>query len=158
MRIIKPAALTAVLAALLCADAWAQKPAAPAAAIEPAAPKANTATSEEYAKLPVCTLSADGKRLAVEPCRTAPRPVPAPRRSVTQIIQPTPRIGVAPQAAMPPMQPSQPLETLVHPPGAPVPVVGGRDPAGAPLTGGAPGTVITPSGKVCTRSAGWVQC
>ena len=164
MRIIKPAALTValLLGALLCADAWAQKEVAPVEPVTPSAPAVPkpgaAATGPDYAKLPVCTLTADGKRLAVEPCRTAPRPVPAPRRSVTQIIQPTPRIGVAPQVAMPPMQPSLPLETLVHPPGAPVPVVGGRDPAGAPLTGGAPGTVITPSGKACTRSAGWVQC
>jgi hypothetical protein len=151
MRIIKPAALAAVLllGALLCADAWAQKPAAPAA--------------QEYSKLPICTLSADGKRLAVEPCRTAPARVPMPRRPVNQIIQPMPKVAVAPQVRMPAMTPSQPLETLMHPPGAPVPVVGCDsggcyDPSGTRLNNAGPGTAITPSGKVCNRSGAWVQC
>jgi hypothetical protein len=148
MSIIKSTALTTalLLGALLCADAWAAPAEKPA--LKP----------EDYAKLPICTLSADGKRLAVEPCRTAPPREPMPRRPVPQIIQPTPRMGVAPQVAMPAMRPSQPLETLTHPPGAPTPVIGGYDPGGTRLNNGAPGTVITPSGKTCTKSGGWVQC
>ena len=66
MKSLKPAALTAafLLGSLLCSNAWGQ----PA----PAEAAAKTAASEDaYAKLPVCKLSADGKRLAVEPCRTA---------------------------------------------------------------------------------------
>jgi hypothetical protein len=150
MNIIKPAALTAafLLGALLCADAWAQKPAP---------------SAEEYAKLPVCTLSADGKRLAVEPCRTAPVKTPMPRRAVRQIIQPTPRMAVAPQAAMPATPPSTPLETLLHPPGAPVPTTGcdaagcyGAD--GKRYNNAGTGAVITPGGKVCTRSGSLIQC
>jgi hypothetical protein len=157
MRIIKPAALTAalLLGALLCADAWAQKPAAPAAPVAP--------NAQEYSKLPICTLSADGKRLAVEPCRTAPARVPMPRRPVNQIIQPMPKVSVAPQVGMPAMPPSKPLEVLMHPPGAPVPVTGCDgggcyDASGTRHNNAGPGTSITPSGKVCTRSGNWVQC
>jgi hypothetical protein len=156
MRIIKPAALTAalLLGALLCADAWAQEP-APAPTPSPSV--------EEYARLPVCTLSADGKRLAVEPCRTAPRPVPTPRRAVTQIIQPMPKVTRAPQVGMPPMPPSQPIETLMHPPGAPIPAAscdagGCFGPGGTRYNGAAGGAVLTPGGKLCNRTGAWIQC
>jgi hypothetical protein len=150
MRIIKPAALTAalLLGALVCANAWAQKPAP---------------SDQEYARLPVCTLSADGKRLAVEPCRTAPARVPMPRHAVTQIIQPMPRVKLAPQVGMPAMPPSIPIETLTHPPGAPIPATG-CDAAGCFGPGGtrynsAVGTTLsTPSGKLCNRSGAWIQC
>lgn len=40
------------------------------------------AEREAYAKLPVCRLGADGKRLEIEPCRTAPAQRPMPRRPV----------------------------------------------------------------------------
>lgn len=152
MRIIKPAASTAalLLGTLLCAYAWAQQPAP--------APSA-----EEYAKLPVCTLSADRKRLAVEPCRTAPPPVPMPRRSVTQIIQPMPRVTRAPQVGMPAMPPSTPIETLMRPPGAPIPAAncdagGCFGPGGARYNGAAGGAVLTPGGKLCNRTGDWIQC
>lgn len=150
MNIIKPAALTAafLLGVLLCADAWAQKPAP---------------SAEEYAKLPVCTLSADGKRLAVEPCRTAPLKTPMPRRAVRQIIQPMPKVTLAPQVAMPAMPPSIPIETLMHPPGAPMPTTGcdaagcyGADGKRYNNAGGA--AVITPAGKVCNRNGALIQC
>jgi hypothetical protein len=118
---------------------------------------------QAYAKLPVCKLSDDGKRLAVEPCRTAPAKVPMPRRPVTQIIQRMPRSTAAPQVAMPSMPPSPSLESLTHPSGAPVPVSGcGAGgcyaPNGAPLNSAGPGAVVSPSGKVCNRSGAWVQC
>jgi len=146
MNTIKSAAL--LLVALLGAGAWAQKPAP---------------SAEEYASLPVCTLSADGKRLAVEPCRTAPVKTPMPRRAVRQIIQPTPRMTVAPQAAMPATPPSPPLETLLHPPGAPIPTTGcdasgcyGAD--GKRYNNAGAAAVITPAGKVCTRNGALIQC
>lgn len=118
---------------------------------------------QAYAKLPVCKLSEDGKRLAVEPCRTAPAKVPMPRRPVTQIIQRMPRSTAAPQVAMPSMPPSQPLETLLHPPGAPTPVTGcGAGgcyaPNGVFLNNAGPGTALSPSGKLCNRSGAWIQC
>lgn len=122
-----------------------------------------SADAQAYAQLPVCTLSKDGKRLAVEPCRTAPAKVPMPRRPVYQIIQPMPKVSLAPQVRMPAMPPSQPIETLMHPPGAPVPVTGCDsggcyDAGGRRLNNAGPGIVTTPSGKVCSRSGAWVQC
>ncbi|NGZ87812.1 hypothetical protein GW587_26575 [Duganella sp. SAP-35] len=147
---VKPAALTAalLLGALWCASAWAQKPAA---------------SAQDYAKLPVCTLSADGKRLAVEPCRTAPARVPMPRRAVTQIIQPMPKVTRAPQVGMPAMPPSIPIETLMQPPGAPIPatgcdVAGCFGPGGARYNSSVGNTLITPGGKLCNRTGSWIQC
>lgn len=118
---------------------------------------------KDYARLPICALSADGKRLAVEPCRTAPAQKPMPRRPVMQIIEPTQRMRVAPQVAMPAMQPSPSLHSLLNPPGAPTPVAG-CDAGGCYDAGGSrhnnagPGVTLSPSGRLCNRSGAWVQC
>ncbi|GJJ04860.1 hypothetical protein RugamoR64_53980 [Duganella rhizosphaerae] len=126
-----------------------------------------TAASEpelrEYAKLPVCTLSADGLRLAVEPCRTAPARKPMPRRPVPQIIQHMPVVKQAPQVAMPTAPPSPSLQTLLNPPNAPKALnncgpTGCNDASGARINNAGPGTAISPSGKVCNRNGVWLQC
>ena len=152
MKSLKPAALTAafLLGSLLCDYAWGES--------TPAAMEADA-----YAKLPVCKLSADGKRLAVEPCRTAPAAVPMPRRPVPLTIQPMPRNQRAPQVAMPGAQPSTPIETLLQPPGTPIPAIGCTaggcyDPSGVRHNTGPAGTTITPAGKLCHRQGAWLQC
>ena len=158
MKSLKPAALTAafLLGSLLCSNAWGQ----PA----PAEAAAKTAASEDaYAKLPVCKLSADGKRLAVEPCRTAPAAEPMPRRPVPLTLQPMPRNKVAPQVAMPRPQPSTPIETLMQPPGTPIPAIGCTaggcyDASGVRHNAGPGTTTITPAGKMCQRNGAWLQC
>jgi hypothetical protein len=155
-------AIALILIPLLAAN-MSLSTAAAAPASEPASQPAPPPDLQAYAKLPVCKLSEDGKRLAVEPCRTAPAKVPMPRRPVTQIIQRMPRSTAAPQVAMPAMPPSQPLESLLQRPGAPTPVngcgAGGCYDAGGVLRGAAaPGTVLGPSGKLCNRSGAWVQC
>lgn len=114
---------------------------------------------EQYARLPVCTLSADGLHLAVEPCRTAPTRQPKARRAVTAIIpamppRPAPRTAVAP-----PLPPSPPL----HQTPPPVPVTscdagGCYDAAGVRHTGAGGNTTISPSGQLCLRDGVWLQC
>ncbi len=61
---------------------------------------ADSVSTEEYRKLPECRLSADGKRLVQEPCRTAPPRKNLPRRPVPLIVTPTPRIAPAPDPAL----------------------------------------------------------
>jgi len=117
----------------------------------------------EYAKLPVCSLSADGQRLAVEPCRTAPARKPMPRRPVSQIIQRMPVVKQAPQVAMPAAPPSPSLQTLLNPPSAPKALnncgpTGCNDANGTHINNAGPGTAISPSGKVCNRNGVWLQC
>ncbi len=119
--------------------------------------------SREYATLPVCTLSADGLRLAVEPCRTAPPRKPMPRRPVAQIIQRMPVVKQAPPVAMPAAPPSPSLQTLLNPPNAPKALnncgpTGCNDAGGARINNAGPGTAISPSGKVCNRNGVWLQC
>jgi hypothetical protein len=119
--------------------------------------------SEAYAKLPVCKLSQDGKRLLIEPCRTAPAAMPMPRRPVPLTVQRMPNNKVAPQVAMPQIAPSTPIETLMQPPGAPIPAVGCTaagcyDASGARYNTGAAGTTVTPAGKLCSRQGAWIQC
>ncbi|WP_332854371.1 hypothetical protein [Duganella sp. S19_KUP01_CR8] len=143
-------------------------PGALAAAQAPVPGAAKTAASaspelREYAKLPVCTLSADGLRLAVEPCRTAPARKPMPRRPVAQIIQRMPVVKQAPQVAMPAAPPSPSLQTLLDPPNAPKALnncgpTGCNDASGARINNAGPGTAISPSGKVCNRNGVWLQC
>ncbi|MEV4778325.1 hypothetical protein [Burkholderia sp. LMU1-1-1.1] len=152
MKALKPAALTAafLLGSLLCANAWGDPAPAPA-------------SGDAYARLPVCKLSEDGKRLAVEPCRTAPAAVPMPRRPVPLTIQPMPSNKLAPQVAMPKAQPSTPIETLMQPPGTPIPAIGCTaggcyDPSGVRHNNGPAGTTITPAGKMCQRNGAWLQC
>ncbi|MYM88115.1 hypothetical protein GTP91_13115 [Rugamonas sp. FT82W] len=130
----------------------------PAKTAAPASPELR-----EYAKLPVCSLSADGLRLAVEPCRTAPARKPMPRRPVTQIIQRMPVVKQAPQVAMPAAPPSPSLQTLLNPPNAPKALnncgpTGCNDPNGTHINNAGPGTAISPSGKVCNRNGVWLQC
>ena len=148
MKTLKPAALAAVflLGSLLCTNAW-----------------GNPAEADAYARLPVCKLSADGKRLAVEPCRTAPAAVPMPRRPVPLTLQRMPTNKLAPQVAMPAGQPSTPIETLMRPPGTPTPAIGCTaggcyDAAGVRHNTGPAGTTITPAGKLCHLQGGWLQC
>ncbi|NYE62240.1 hypothetical protein FHW58_003455 [Duganella sp. 1224] len=148
MSLIKPAALTAafLIGMLVCEVAWADE----------------TEVADDYAKLPICTLNADGTRLAVEPCRTAPARKPMPRRPVPQIIDPMPTVARPQQPAMPPVTPSPPLPSLTSPPRAPVPVTG-CDTAGCYGANGVRYNnvgkgVITPSGKTCTRAGGAIQC
>nr|WP_315217053.1 hypothetical protein [uncultured Duganella sp.] len=152
MKALKPAALTAafLLGSLLCANAWGD-------------PAPAQASGDAYAKLPVCKLSADGKRLAVEPCRTAPAAEPMPRRPVPLTPQPMPRNKVAPQVAMPRPQPSTPIETLMQPPGTPIPAIGCTaggcyDASGVRHNAGPGNTTITPAGKMCQRNGAWLQC
>jgi len=154
MQSLKPAALTAafLLGSLLCANAWGDNGPAKAASDEDA-----------YAQLPVCKLSPDGKRLAVEPCRTAPAAAPMPRRPVPLTIQPMPHNARAPQVAMPKTQPSTPIETLIQPPGNPIPAIGCTaggcyDPSGVRHNSGPGTTTITPAGKMCQRNGAWLQC
>ncbi|HEX8404909.1 MAG TPA: hypothetical protein VF670_09840 [Duganella sp.] len=177
MNFLKPAALTAalLLGSWFGSNAWAAAtPAQPTEVTETTktaeAAEADTkaeakadANAEAYAKLPVCKLSEDGKRLIAEPCRTAPAAVPMPRRPVPLTIQRMPSTKVAPQVAMPQMAPSTPIETLMQPPGSPVPAVGCTaagcyDPSGARHSTGPAGTTVTPTGKLCSRQGVWIQC
>jgi hypothetical protein len=151
MKTLKSAAVTAaiLLGSLLCGYAWATG--------------TPPAVADGYAKLPVCELSADGKRLAVEPCRTAPAAAPMPRRPVPLTVQQMPRNKLAPQVAMPQPAPSTPIETLMQPPGTPIPAIGCTaggcyDASGVRHNAGPAGTTITPAGKMCQRNGAWLQC
>ena len=153
MKSLKPAALTAalLLGSLLCANAWGDTP------------QAAKMSEDAYAKLPVCKLSEDGKRLAVEPCRTARAAAPMPRRPVPLTIQQMPSNKLAPQVAMPKTQPSTPIETLMQPPGNPIPAIGCTaggcyDASGVRHNAGPGSTTITPAGKMCQRNGAWLQC
>lgn len=160
MNMLKPLlTLAFLLGALACPDAWAQSP-----VTAPGVSRDVTSTElRDYARLPVCTLSADGKRLAVEPCRTAPARVPMPRRPVPLTIQRMPVVRQAPQVAMPSAPPSPSLQTLLNPPHAPQ-VLNGCGPTGCYDANGAliintgPGAAISPSGKVCNRNGVLLQC
>lgn len=130
----------------------------PAAAADSAAPAAS-ADSSTYARLPFCTLSKDGTRLAVEPCRTAPAKSPMPRRPVTEIITPMPRVARAPAAAAPP------LPSLSAPSSGsrPQPLVGCGagsclDANGVRRSVGGSNVTVTPSGKLCNINGIWMQC
>jgi hypothetical protein len=145
------------------------------------------ASIEAYARLPVCRLTPDGRKLAVEPCRTAPPKRPMPRRPVPQAIEPTPRLAVPqpmPRAGdgpvlplvltpRPPVTAAPPSLSVNPPPGAfaapppgpsaPMPALCGaggcRDAATGTFYGGAPGVTVSPSGRQCiTSSSGLVQC
>jgi hypothetical protein len=146
MSLIKPVALTAafLIGMLVCEVAWADQ------------------ATDDYAKLPICQLNADGTKLAVEPCRTAPAQKPMPRRPVPQTIERMPQAARPQQPAMPAVAPSPSLQSLTRPPSAPVPVTG-CDTAGCNGANGARYNnvgkgVISPSGKTCTRAGGVIQC
>jgi hypothetical protein len=61
---------------------------------------ASSISTDEYRKLPECRLSADGRHLAQEPCRTAPARKAMPRRPVPLNVEPTPRIAPAPDPSL----------------------------------------------------------
>lgn len=71
-----------------------------AAGLSGPAAGAESISTEEYRRLPECRLSADGKRLAQEPCRTAPARKNMPRRPVPLVVTPTPRIAPAPDPSL----------------------------------------------------------
>ena len=144
MNIAQSAAFTVVFlfGMLVCEYAWADQ------------------AADEYAKLPVCTLSEDGKSLAVEPCRTAPAKSPMPRRPVPQIIQRMPQAKPPPKLAMPMAPPLPALDPIIKPP---VPATscdaGGCFGAnGVRYNSLGAGSVVTPQGKVCSRSGTLIQC
>lgn len=143
MNIAKPAAFAVVFlfGMMVCELAWADQ------------------QSEAYAKLPVCKLSADGTRLEVEPCRTAPSQSPMPRRPVQQIIQPLPRNQPSPQVAVP-AAPRPPVTPSLSRP--PVPVTqcdaGGCYGANGVRYNNAGNGVVGPNGKVCSRAGSTIQC
>lgn len=127
---------------------------------EPAADGASVSERAAYAGLPVCTLSADGQHLAVQPCRTAPARVPMPRRPVPQIVEPLPANRQAPLPAPPALTPPS---TLAAPANAPRALnnctsIGCNDATGGRLNNAVPGMVITPQGQVCSRNGVWLQC
>ncbi len=117
------------------------------------------AEAPAYASLPFCTLSADGKHLARQPCRTAPAQRPMPRRPVPQIIERMPPSAPPPRVALPPLPSSAPLRA----PSAPQPLgncgVGGCYDAGGAWQGNGVGnTTVAPNGKLCQRNGIWLQC
>ena len=128
-----------------------------------AAPAVADIDLQTYARLPVCTLSADGRHLAVEPCRTAPARKPMPRRPVTQIIQRMPAVP-PPRVIAAPSLPSTPtLQELMQPPRNPIPVTGCDaggcyDASGTRHNNAGSGVTISPSGKLCNRNGTWLQC
>jgi hypothetical protein len=131
---------------------------APAASGAGAAPPVQ-AEAQAYASLPFCTLSADGRHLARQPCRTAPAQRPMPRRPVPQIIERMPPSAPPPRVALPPLPPSAPLRA----PSAPQPLVncgvGGCYDAGGVWQGqGVGNTSVAPNGKLCQRNGIWLQC
>lgn len=150
----------------------------------PRAPEVDT-EKETYAKLPPCKLSDDGKHLAEEPCRTAKALDPMPRRPVPQAIervspagsdsrvQAMPPVRVVPAPGMP-ATPSRVLPAPTTPPtppradpgarpGAPVPTAGCDaagcyGPNGQRYNNGPGNTVVSPSGKLCSRNGAFIQC
>jgi len=141
-----------------------------AAAAAASAPLADTSkmSLQDYARLPVCTLSADGAHLAVEPCRTAPAKQPMPRRPVPQIVPrqpslPAPRAVPMPPVPKLPATASPSLPSLLMPPGAPTPALncdagGCYDLNGVRHNNAAGNSTITPAGKLCIRNGVWLQC
>lgn len=147
---------------LIFPAAHAQPPAATLPRVVPDA-SGGAAAAEAFRKLPVCSLAPDGRKLLVEPCRPAPSRNFTQRRSTPLTLQPMPRAPVAPPVASPAIPPTQSLDTLMRPPGAPVPLLS-CDPGGCFDTSGArhnnagSGSSITPSGKLCNRNGAWLQC
>jgi len=145
---------------------------------------ATTISTDEYRKLPECRLSADGRHLAQEPCRTAPARKAMPRRPVPLNVVPTPRIAPAPDPALtwapilirrdPSAAPTAIAQlpragvptppavgTPLPGPSVPTPVTcdaGGCRDASGTYYHGPPGQVISPSGRVCSTNAGWMTC
>lgn len=167
--VLRAATLALLASALLGPGAGAQQP--PRAPMpEPGqqkAPEVDT-EKEEYAKLPPCKLSDDGKHLAEEPCRTAKAKDPVPRRPVPQAIErvspaESKPVGPAPGATVVPTPPRQPQVAPTSRPGAPIPTAGCDaggcyGPGGQRYNNGPGATVVSPSGKLCSRNGAWIQC
>jgi hypothetical protein len=139
---LRPSALATVLAAALLALAGgqlhAQEPEPRNGADKPANDNA------AYARLPVCKLAPDGRRLAVEPCRTAPAQRPMPRRPVPHQEYPEPRMGIQ-EAPRPELTiPAATLEPRSPYPAAPVPPAVNGQAARSPYVAPAPGTFAAP--------------
>lgn len=113
----------------------------------------------DYARLPPCTLSRDGSRLAVEPCRTAPPRQPMPRRPVPLLIQPLPSRAAPVTVTPPPSPPSPPLVLPSRPQPAIACGVNGCFDSNGQFHGAAGGNAtIGPSGRLCIRDGVWLQC
>ena len=159
------AALALLATAMLGMGARAQQAAREPS--QPTAPEVDT-EKEEYAKLPPCKLSDDGKHLAEEPCRTAKAKDPVPRRPVPQAIErvspaASKPAGPAPASTVVPTPPRQPHMTPDVRPGAPIPTAGCDaggcyGPGGQRYNNGPGATVVSPGGKLCSRNGAWIQC
>ncbi|HEV7814485.1 MAG TPA: hypothetical protein VGP06_05205 [Janthinobacterium sp.] len=113
------------------------------------------------ARLPVCTLSADGSRLAVEPCTKAPQQ--QARRSVAQVIQGLPSYKPSGNYGPDPVLPSAFTPSRPSIPPAPVPVngcdAGGcRDASGVRHELGTGNAGVDRNGKLCNRHGAFLQC
>lgn len=103
------------------------------------------------AELPFCSLTPDGSRLAVEPCRKAPQKMP--RRSVMQVIERMP--WQKPLSYGPPYTPA-PLVTAPLP--APVPLVSCSAGSCRDGVGVLHVTGVDRNGKLCTQNGAFLQC
>jgi len=124
-----------------------------------AAPSVDTSkmSLQDYAHLPVCSLSADGQHLAVEPCRTAPAKNPMPRRPVPQIVQRQPSLPVPRTAPMPAVRKLSPSPSVITP-AVNCDAGGCYDLNGVRHNNAAGNSSITPAGKLCIRNGVWLQC
>jgi hypothetical protein len=87
---------------------------------------------------------------------------PIQRRSVQQLIEPTPRIGVATPSYGPALTPRPPA-ALSGPSPAPVRIngcdAGGcNDTSGQRYNGGVGNTLLSPQGQLCTKGVIGAQC
>ena len=112
-----------------------------------------------YARLPTCTLSKDGTRLAVEPCRTASPKADMPRRAVPEMIAPMPRMALA-RPAVAPRIPAADAPVVNRGPQALIGCDAGgcRDASGVRHSTGSGNATVTPSGKLCNINGIWLQC
>jgi hypothetical protein len=91
-----------------------------------------------------------------------PKRKPIKRRSVQQVIEPTPRIGTAPPSYGPTLTPRPPA-ALPDPLPAPVRTngcdAGGcNDTSGQRYNGGVGNTLLGPQGQLCTKGVVGAQC
>jgi hypothetical protein len=127
------------------------------AASPPVSVAAGSSAQADAAKLPFCSLTPDGSRLAVEPCRKAPQTVP--RRSVMQVIARMPQQKAGASYGRPSAPAPIAARPLVAPP-APGPLscgpAGCRDAAGQ-LHNAGPASVGG-SSKLCSQNGTFLQC
>jgi hypothetical protein len=86
-----------------------------------------------------------------------------PRRSVQQVIEPTPRIGAATPSYGPTLTARPPPAALSGPPPSPVRIngcdAGGcNDTSGQRYNGGVGNTLLGPQGQLCTKGVAGAQC